>query len=410
MQRFILSLLVLFLIFPICTPQEKQPPEEDLLEKTERIYQLLKLLKSKDKETQEIAYTELKKYGEQILPFVETIIKESQIGIYYRLAMDLYQQRLARFYEQVTWVDDREIYEIKGQKRPSPSTVKSIQNKYVALKLQEAKQKYREEKFKEAKTIALSLLKLEPETKYRKILTKILRASEQRITFKTLLRCTVEPVKRAFSMDEPAEFVLRIKNLLDEKVVIHPVARKTGTIILNYKMTLLDPLGTRTSKIGGDIANIHRVIELPPKAKWEMRISIDVSKDYPSVDFIRRHKVNARLLISKIEAPVFDIPRKLIFKPCQFYVVPKKYKHFLEDPLKWLAISIDKGTVNEVFINSVLLPEKYKDAGIELLMQALKKVNRTGKIVVCHCLHEITGKRFGADEKKWLKWWESQNR
>lgn len=409
MQRFVLYLLFLSLVSFFCLPQEPAQ-KEDLLEKAERIYQLLKLLKSKDIETQKIAYAELKKYGEQVLPFIETIIRESETGIYYKLAMDLHQQKLFKLYKQVTWVDDQEIQEIKTPKTPSPRKVKSIQDKYVALKLQEAKQKYKEEKFKEAKNIASSLLNLEPRTKYRNILLKILRASEQRVTFKTLLKCTIEPVKRAFSMDEPVEFVLKIENLLSEKVVIYPVAKKTGTAILDYKMTLLDPLGTRTSKIGADIASIQKVIELQPEGKWERRIILDVSKDYPSVDFIRRHKVSARLLISKIEAPVFDIPRKLIFKPCKFYVVPAKYKHFLEDPLKWLAISIDKGTVNEVFIASVLLPKKQKDAGIELLMQTLKKVNRRGKIVVCHCLHEITGKKFGADEKKWLRWWQSQNR
>ena len=121
--------------------------------------------------------------------------------------------------------------------------------------------------------------------------------------------------------------------------------------------------------------------------------------------------------------PQAEVQKRIIFEPATVRLVPEKHMHLAEDPVGKLGKAMDAGSVNEVFICAMLLPDDKKPQGVEFLVAALEKTHsnlkkagekgaskeemehlKVGMSVISNILTSMTGEKFGVDPAQWRKY------
>ena len=117
-----------------------------------------------------------------------------------------------------------------------------------------------------------------------------------------------------------------------------------------------------------------------------------------------------------------EVQKRIIFEQATVRLVPEKHMHLAEDPIGKLGKAMDAGSVNEVFICAMLLPEDQKSQGVELLVTALEKTQanlkkaresgtaeeaerlKVGMAIIANILTTVTGEKKGMDPAEWRKY------
>ena len=156
-------------------------------------------------------------------------------------------------------------------------------------------------------------------------------------------------------------------------------------------------------------------------------ITLDTSAEFSDdQDYVRLYTVGAWLPVVKIDRGLgAEAQKRIYFEPVTIKLVPQKYLHLADDPLGMLGKAMDAGSVNEVFICAMILSDEQKPQGIELLVSAMEKAQKSWKkakdsgaaqeeihfrdaiAIIANILGTVTGEKRGMEVAKWREYADS---
>lgn len=122
-------------------------------------------------------------------------------------------------------------------------------------------------------------------------------------------------------------------------------------------------------------------------------------------------EIRARLRTNGAELDGQALPvKEVVFKPARFLALPSGWHLLRRDPLAQLrrAVALPSRDVDRhVVVCAALLPERDREAGLEVLMQALNDpVDEERALAVATALTWLTREDLGLTVEAWNLWWE----
>jgi hypothetical protein len=408
------------LIVAVAALSLQQDPAQE--ERDRRVKLALEWLSDPDPEIRETARRELISWGREVVPKLEELLKAKG-------ALDVY-----RIVREIELGKSGPISEIPGPMLSHEEFLRRIgksdgsaADTYVRSRMADVYKQFKEGQFQRAYDIVTALMVLEPKSRYAPELQKMRRVCDNMVTQTSIVRSQML-APHAATAGSKVDFLLRMTNIWRGGIEIHfdkEIARPI--VIVEITVERLDPNGSMTKATRVEEFPIDRDIPIALGAQWELPITLDTSLEFSDdQDYIRLYSVGAWLPVVKIDrGPQAEVQKRIIFEPVTVRLVPKKHMHLAEDPLGKLGKAMDAGSVNEVFICALLLPEEQKAQGVELLVAALEKAHanlkkarekgatqeeehlKGGMSIIGNILATLTGEKRGVDPVLWRKYADS---
>lgn len=378
------------------------PAQED---PAARVRRALDWYADTDPKVRELGRKELRAIGPDAVPHLEKLLELREAIDIYRLIRDI--DRLGK--EPGTgWVSGADLPSEEEITRDLPSVERREAEKYVRLRMAEAFGAAKSGDYQRGYDLAQALLILEPKSRHAEPLRKIRRYCDNWIIQMSLVRSRVILPAAGGAAAGPHEVTLRMENvfkggvrlLYDRGTDVRP---STPVVVVEIACDKLEPNGTVTNATRTQEVVVEHEIPIAMGAQWERVFAFETAGDFPGdEDFIRVYTIGAWTQPSRIEYAGGSTLKRILFEPAVFKVVPGKHRHMLEDPLAALDRAIGSGTVNEVFVAAMLLPEEQKVEGLARLVPQLEtSQTEAGRIAVGHILTVMTGRKLGTDPRKW---------
>jgi hypothetical protein len=388
--------VVLWLVPLLLVPQEDS-------EKQKRVYQALKWFADKDPEVSQSGRAELVALGKDAVVVVERKLAEKGALELARLFRDLDHTAPAP-----------EPYVLPEPDTANVKIDKDASDKYIHVKYAEALAFAKKGQYQRGFDMAKAILALEPRSAITDRVNQLRRYSEAMITQTTLIEAKLIQEKLAYVAGEPVTLTVRLKNVFKQGISIHyepaPGKLPEGMAVVEIVSSISTLSGDSTSANRHTEFSFEGEIPLATGGQWERKFQVvtvfGLSDDY----HLQTVTVNASMQPSKIDTDGVNITRKLQFEPAVFKLVPKRYAHFIENPLEWLSKTIETDRPpQETYICAQLLAGEDRKKGTEVLIKAMEKTeNPEYRPTLASMLTELTGEKFGADAKKWSDWLAKQ--
>lgn len=398
-------------------------PQEDT---SKRVSRALEWFADTDPEVRELGRKELIAIGREAIPYLERLLDLRNALDIYKLLREVDRERNPF---DPRWVSERALPSDEEIEKGLTTEQKNERERYVRRKYSEAAAAAKRARYQEGYDIANALLILEPKSVYADRIKELRRYCDNWVTQTSLLRSRVIPSARAGVAGEKAEFTLRMENVFKQALTVHfdPGSEEKPfqpIVVVEVTCNMLDGKGgvdhaTRTFQVP-----IEPDVPIAVGAQWERVFTLDTAQEFPGdEDHIRVYTVGAWTQPQKIEFGIGSTMKRLLFEPAAFKTVPRKHDHMLEDPLATLRKAIGAGTVNEVFIAAMLVPDASRHEAVGALVDLLEQKDRearqedltTGarreavnrREFAAHVLTNVTGEKLGSDPKKWRQYHES---
>ncbi len=376
-------------------------PQEDA-DKQRRIQQALAWFADKDAELSQSARAQLVALGKDAVPAIEK--KLSEKGVLPLVGVLREIDRNAPSPEQYALPADEGLVKVD----------KDAADKYLRAKYSEAMGYAKKNQFQKGLDMASGLLALEPRHALGDRMKQLRRYCENMITQTSLIEAKILQEKLAFVAGEPVALTMRLKNIFKSAVTIRYEGAEgkqpEGMAVIEIEARLHRLDGESTTATRHQEFPFEGEIPLATGAQWERKLALDTAFGLPDELDVQTVTVNAWTQPSKIDTDGVNITRKLQFEPAVLKLVPKRYSHFLEDPLGWLSKTIETGQpAQETWICVQVLPAEDRRKGAEILVRAMEKTENPKYVPALErMLTELTGERFGADVRKWSDWLAKQ--
>lgn len=398
----------------------QQDPAQE--ERERRVKLALEWLSDPDPEIRETARKELIGWGREVVPKLEELLKAKGSLEVYRIVREIELGKSGPLSEIPGPMLSHEEFLRRIGKSDGTAA-----DTYVRTRMADVYRHFKEGQFQRAYDVVTALMVLEPKSRYAPELQKMRRACDNMVTQTSIVRSQVL-APHAAKAGSKVDFLLRMTNIWKGGIEIHydkEVARPI--VVVEITVDRLDPNGSMTRATRVEEFPMDRDIPIALGAQSETTITLDTSRELSDdQDYIRLYSVGAWLPVVKIDrGPQAEVQKRIIFEPVTVRLVPAKHMHLAEDPLRELGKSIDGGTVNEVFICALLLPEEQKSQGVELLVAALEKAHanlkrasekgstqevdhlKGGMSIIGNILATLTGEKRGIDPVQWRKYADS---
>lgn len=285
--------------------------------------------------------------------------------------------------------------EIKAVSRPDGS--------FVRAKMEEARALATQEHHHEALRIVEALLVLEPAGPASADLRLLRQGLHQRVLQAEYVRLeAVAELPRA-AVGTAVRVDFRITNISHSDLKM-AFGAGPGILVADVRVTLREPLGGRRVATRPLTAVLPQELELAPGKSHTVSVAVATDEDLPEVDAFRLHEVHGWLQPMTLTAGSFSTSARLVFPTATVRVVPRADAAFLADPLFSLRQSIDRGTLNDVFLCGLLLEGAPREEAVGILIDLLPSLDPTGRVLTTHLLELMTGKILGPEVKPWQDW------
>lgn len=378
---------------------------QDTADRQKRVQQALEWFEDKDREVSESARAQLVALGRDAIPAVEKKLADRGALELARLYRDMSPSAVPSA-EPYTLPTEEDLAVVKADKDAA--------EKYVRLKYAEALACARKNLFQKALDMSKGLLALEPRSAIADRLNQLRRYCENMITQTSLIEAKLVQEKLAYGAGEPVTLTLRLKNLFKNAMTIRYEGAEgkapEGLAVIEIEASLSTLTGESTSNNRHTEFSFESEIPLATGAQWERKFQMLTLFGLPDDVDIQTVTVNAWTQPSKIETDGVNITRRLQFEPAVVKLVPKRYAHFLENPLEWLTKTIETDrSPQETWICAQLLMGDDRKKGAQVLVKAMEKTdNPDYRPALARMLTEVTGEKFGTDSKRWSKWLADQ--
>jgi hypothetical protein len=393
-----------------------QEPAPDDREK--RIQLALQWLMDADPDLREMARKELIGWGREVVPKLEDLLKAKG-------ALDVY-----RIVREIELGKAGPPSEIPGQLLSHEEFLRRIgkadgtaPDAYVRTRMADVYKLFKEGQFQKAYDVVHALMVLEPKSRYTPELQKMRRVCDNMVTQTSLVRSQVV-APHAAVVGSNVEFVLRLTNVWKGGIELHFDKEVLPIVVVEITVERMDPNGSVTRANRVQEFTMDRDIPIAMGAQAEKIIELNTGSEFSDdQDYIRMYTVGAWMPVVKIDrGPGAEVQKRILFEPATVRLVPEKHMHLADDPIGKLGKAMDAGSVNEVFICAMLLPEDKKSQGVELLVTALEKAHanfkkaresgsakeedhlRVGMSIIGNILTSLTNEKFGVDPKKWREY------
>ena len=385
-------------------------------ERSQRIRLALEWLADTDPQIREMGRKELIGWGREAVPKLEELLKAKG-------ALDLY-----RIVKEIELGKEAAPSEIPGPMLSHEEFLRrigkpdgSVSDAYVRTRMADVYRHFRERQYQKAYDVVNALMVLEPKSRYAAELSKMRRTCDNMVTQTEMVRSRIL-CPHAAQTGSKVEFLLKLENVWKNGLSIHydkEIAKPI--VIVEITVERMDPNGSVTRAQRTEEVEIEREIPIAMGAQWEKTISLDTGVEFSDdQDYIRIYTVGAWMPIVKIDRGMsIETQKRIFFEPATVRLVPAKHFHLAEDPIGKLGKAMDAGSVNEVFICALLLPEKEKPQGVELLVAAIERAHanlkkakamteqehlKAGMSVIGNILTALTGEKRGIDPVLWRKY------
>jgi len=375
-------------------------------EKEKRIAQALRWFGDRDPELRESARGELVAMGRDAVPAVERALTE-------RAALEL--AKLYRELHPAAGAGPAPVEYVLPEEDPTiPKLEKDAVDKVVRAKYAEAMAYAKKNQYQRGFDMASGLLALEPRSPIADRLKQLKRYCENMITQTSLIEAKVIQEKLAYVAGEPVTLTLRLRNLFKTPMLLKYEGAEgkapEGLAVIEIEAAMATLKGESTTATRHQELPLEGEIPIAIGAQWERKIQLETVFGLPDDLDVQTILVNVWTAPSKIDTDGHNLTRKLQFEPAVIKLVPKRYAHFLENPLEWLEKTIlSEQPAQETWICAQLLPAADRRKGAEILVHAMEKTdNPNYRPALSRMLTEVTGERLGEDPKKWTEWLSKQ--
>lgn len=381
-----------------------QTPADD---RSKQITRALEWLGDRDPELREIGRKQLVSFGREAVPFLEQLLAEKGAAEIVAILREIEKAGPAA---DSRWVNKGDLPTDEEIGKELPKLEKTAVDKYVHARYAEALAFARRGNYQRGFDMVNALLVLEPRAAAAEHLRKLRRYCDNMILQTTLLEARVTQGSVGYVEGEPVELTLRLKNIFRNQLTLQygtDDAKRPGVGVAAVEIEI------RVPELNGSTINFTRSAEvrfeaeipIATGAQWEKTFLLDTALQLDDAEHLRIFTVNAWTHPGKIEASGHPMTRRVQFEPAVVKVVPKKYAHFIENPLEWLGKTIDSGIAHETAICAELLNGEQREPGIEVLLRAMEKTeNPLYRSAMGVILASLTGQRLGGDPKKWREW------
>jgi hypothetical protein len=398
----------------------QDPPKDD---RAERIRMALEWLADADPELREMARKELVKWGREVVPKLEELLKAKGALELYKIVREIELGKGATGSEIPGPLLSHEEF-LRRIGKPDGSAADT----YVRGRMADVYKLFKEKQYQKAYDIVHALMVLEPKSRYTPELQRMRKVIDNWVTQSSLVRSRVL-APHAAAAGSKINLLLRMDNVWKGGIAIHcdkEIAKPI--VVVEITVERMDPNGSVTKAQRVEEFDMEREIPIAMGAQWEKTITLDTSTEFSDdQDYIRLYTVGAWMPIVKIDRGIpGETQKRIYFEPATVRLVPKNQLHLAEDPLGKLGKVMDAGTVNEVFICAMLLTEEQKTPGVELLVSALEKAHanylkarqknatreeeehlKAGMSIIGNILATLTGEQRGIDPGLWRKYADS---
>jgi hypothetical protein len=384
--------------------------EDEAAKKAQRIERAIEWLHEKDLEVREMGRKELVAIGPEVVAVIEKKIAEKG-------ATELVQ--ILRHFDKTpsiadAWVAEKELTELEADeefRKAAGKLSKSDGEKYVYVKYQEALAHVRKKHYQRALDLANALIAFEPASPHFNAFRTLRRHCENMITQTSLIEAKILQPKIWYVEGEPIELTARMKNIY--KAMINLTYDKGtaadpggGLIVCDVDVTMKEFMGYSTSDQRHQEVRFEDEVPIAPGAQWERKFTLDASTAIADSKQIRVVKIGGWTQPMKIATDGVNITRKLHFEPALVRILPKKFAHFMDNPMESLEKMIVEGSPQEIHVCCQLLNAPAdRERATTLLIGLLAKSNTmTSKTYAANLLTAHTGQSLGIDPKRWENW------
>jgi hypothetical protein len=396
----------------------QDPPEDD---REKRIRLAIEWLQDGDAELRAIARKELVSWGREVVPKLEDLLKAKGALDLYKIVREIELGKTALTTEIPGPMMSHEEF-LRRIGKPDGTAADS----YVRARMADVYRHFKDKDYQRAYDLVHALMVLEPKSRYTPELQKMRRTCDNMVTQSSMVRSLIV-APHAATASSKVDFVLRMENMWKGGIDIKFDKEARPIVVVEITVERMDPNGSVTRAQRVEEFPMDRDIPIAMGAYWEKTITLDTGMEFSDdQDYLRLYSVGAWLPIVKIDrGPQAEAQKRLFFEPATVRLVPQKHMHLADDPLGNLGKAMDRGTVNEVFICAMLLPENQKTMGVEFLVAALEKTNnnmkkardkgavkeeeqlKVGMAVIGNILATLTGEKRGVDPALWRKYADS---
>lgn len=389
------------------------PQEDEAAKKAQRIERALAWLVNEEAEVREMGRKELLAIGSDAIPALEKKIAEKGAA---ELMLALRQLEKAAGLGH-TWVDESELKELEADeqfKKEAAKLGKDVAERYIYVKYHEALAHVRQKRYQRAFDIANGLIAFEPGSPHMNAFRLLRRHCENLITQTSLIEAKIFQPKLWYLEGEPVELTARMKNIYKASILMTwdkatAADPGGGMLVCEVDLTMSALGGTSSTDQRHQELRFEEEVPIAPGAQWERRFTLDTSTAIADSKQIRVVRIGGWTQPAKIVTDGVNITRRLQFEPALVKILPKRYAHFLENPLAQLEKMIAEGGPQDIYICSQLLEGADKDRGTEMLIQLLAKSNTlTSKTYAANLLTALTGQSLGTDPKRWETWFTAK--
>ena len=412
-----MMLLKALVVAVVATVAFQDPAPQD--DRADRIRLAIEWLADNDPELREAARKELIGWGREVVPKLEELLKAKGSLEVYRIVREIELGKSGPASEIPGQLLSHEEF-LRRIGKPDGTAADT----YVRTRMAEIYKLFKERQYQRCFDMVNALLVLEPKSRYARELNQVRRVCDNMVTQTSMVRSRVQ-APHAAVVGSKVEFMLRMENQWKSGIDIHydkEVARPI--VVVEITVERMDPNGSVTKATRTEEFPMPREIPIAMGAYFEKAITLDTGAEFSDdQDYIRLYTVGAWMPVVKIDrGPQAEVQKRIFFEPATVRLVPEKHKHLTDDPLGKLGKAMDAGTVNEVFMCALLLPEDQKTPGIELLVAALEKsyenlkrardkhatkeeeYHKTGMSIIANILTTMTGEKRGIDPISWRKY------
>ena len=383
--------------------------EDEAAKKARRVDRAVEWLAEQDLEVREMGRKELIAIGPEVVPLLEKKVAEKG-------ATELVQ--LLRHFDKTPtiadqWVAEKELKDIEADeefRKAAGKLSKSDGEKYLYVKYQEAMAHVRKKHYQRAFDIANALIAFEPSSPNITLFRTMRRHCEHMITQTSLIEAKLLQPKLWYVEGEAIELTARMKNIYRAPITMtwDKGTEKEpggGLLVCDVEVSMKEFNGASTADQRHQELRFEDEVPIAPGAQWERTFTLDASTAIADGNQMRIVKVGGWTQPMKIATDGVNITRKLQFEPALVKIIPKKYAHFLENPMESFEKAIAEGTPREIHICSQLLEGADHERGTTLLIGLLAKSNTmVSKTTAANLLTAHTGQSLGIDPKRWENW------
>lgn len=376
--------------------------------RSEEIERYLEWLGSDDKEVRELAARKLAELGKSAVPHLEKLLSAKGAMEVYKVLKEI---EVPKFTAARPWGEAE--FTLDDPTKELPKVEHNEVEKYVYSKLALANAYYKQKMYAKAYEIAKAMLLLEPTSGHAPQLNALARVCDNLVAQTSLLKTTVTCGRTAAVFGEKVEFLLRMENVFRNEIRLGYAETKEtvkGSVIVEVIIDVMDPVsGATTSARRSSTVEVDGAIQIAMGAQWERVIEVETAGDFADdKECLRKYTVGAWTQPGKLDCGYGNQARKLIFMPGTVWVVPKKFEHLLDAPLKRFHQAVDVGMASEVFIAAMILTPAEREEAVETLIGSLEKAdpkNVRGRAMTARMLIFLTGQgALGDDPKAWREW------